>query len=228
MDNRTPQDAQPMTTIRVLIADDHPLFRFGISALLNSLPDVVVVGEATTGEEAARLAETLQPDVILMDIQMPGINGIEATRRILEARPEARILVVTMFDDDASVFTAMRAGARGYVLKDSEKSTIVRAIRAAGQGEAIFSPAIAARLIDFFAAAPTVPRAVFPALTEREREILGLIAQGRSNTDIAQELALSAKTVANYVSSIFNKLQVADRSQAIVRARDAGLGGDTP
>jgi DNA-binding NarL/FixJ family response regulator len=217
-----------MTPIRVLIADDHPLFRFGISALLNSLPDVEVVGEATTGEEAARLAETLQPDVILMDLQMPGINGIEATRRILAARSETRILVVTMFDDDASVFTAMRTGARGYILKDAEKSMIVRAIRAAGQGEAIFSPSIATRLIDFFAAAPAVPREVFPALTEREREILGLIAQGRSNTDIAQELALSAKTVANYVSSIFNKLQVADRSQAIVRARDAGLGRDRP
>jgi DNA-binding NarL/FixJ family response regulator len=215
-----------MTTIRVLIADDHPLFRFGISALLNALPDVEVVGEATTGEEAVCLAETLQPDVILMDVQMPGINGIEATRRVLQVRPATRILVLTMFDDEASVFTAMRAGARGYLLKDAEKSTIVRAIRAAGQGEAIFSPAIATRLIDFFTAAPAVPRAVFPALTEREREILGLIAQGRSNADIARVLALSAKTVANYVSSIFNKLQVADRSQAIVRARDAGLGRD--
>jgi DNA-binding NarL/FixJ family response regulator len=217
-----------MTTIRVLIADDHPLFRFGLSALLNALPDVEVVGEATTGEEAVYLAETLQPDVILMDVQMPGINGIEATRRVLQVRPATRILVLTMFDDEASVFTAMRAGARGYLLKDAEKSTIVRAIRAAGQGEAIFSPAIATRLIDFFAAAPAVPRAVFPALTEREREVLGLIAQGRSNADIARALALSAKTVANYVSSIFNKLQVADRSQAIVRARDAGLGCDRP
>jgi DNA-binding NarL/FixJ family response regulator len=215
-----------VTTIRVLIADDHPLFRFGITALLNTMPDVELVGEATTGEEAIRLAETLRPDVILMDVQMPGINGIEATRRILQLLPETNILVVTMFDDDASVFTAMRAGARGYVLKDADKSTIVRAIRAAGQGEAIFSPAIATRLIDFFSAAPAVPREVFPALTEREREILGLIARGRSNNDIARELALSAKTVANYVSSIFNKLQVADRSEAIVRARDAGLGHD--
>lgn len=213
-----------MTMIRVLIADDHPLFRFGISALLTTLPDVELVGEATTGDEAIHLAETLEPDVILMDVQMPGINGVEATRRILQAHPRISILVVTMFDDDASVFTAMRAGARGYLLKDAEKSTIVRAIRAVSQGEAIFSPSIATRLIDFFAAAPAVPREVFPALTEREREILGLIAQGHSNTTIARELALSAKTVANYVSAIFNKLQVADRSEAIVRARDGGLG----
>ncbi len=171
------------------------------------------------------LAETLQPDVILMDIQMPGVNGIEATRRILHTSPQIRILMVTMFEDEASIFTAMRAGARGYVLKDTEKTEMLRAIRAVGGGEAIFSPAIASRLIDFFAApGPTLPPQAFPELTEREREILELIAQGHHNPEIASRLVLSPSTVRNYVSSIFSKLQVADRAQAIIRARDAGLG----
>jgi len=214
-----------MDRMRILIADDHPLFRKGMRALLASLPDMEVVGEATTGEEVIALAETLQPDVILMDLQMPGVGGMAATRTILHTSPSLRILVVTLFEDDESVFTALRAGARGYVLKDADEDEMVRAIQAVGRGEAIFSPAIATRLMDFFAAPhPAVPKEVFPTLTEREREVLGLIAQGHANAVIARQLSLSTKTVHNYVSNIFSKLQVADRAQAIVRAREAGLG----
>jgi len=214
-----------MEPLRVLIADDHPLFRHGIQALLNATSDIEVVGEAKTGEEVIALAATLQPDVILMDIQMPGVNGIEATRRILQTSLHIRILMVTMFEDDASVFTAMRAGARGYALKDTEKAEMLRAIRAVGGGEAIFSPAIATRLLEFFAAPrPALPPQVFPELTEREREILNLIALGHSNNEIASCLVLSPHTVRNYVSNVFSKLQVADRAHAIVRAREAGMG----
>ena len=214
-----------MEPLRVLIADDHPLFRHGLSTLLSAAPDFEVVGEATTGEEVMTQAATLQPDVILMDIQMPGVNGIEATRRILHTSPHIRILIITMFEDDASVFTAMRAGARGYVLKDAQKAELLQAIRAVGRGEAIFSPAIATRLIDFFAAArPVASPQAFPELTEREREILTLIAQGNNNTEIVSRLVLSPNTVRNYVSNVFSKLQVADRAHAILRAREAGLG----
>jgi DNA-binding NarL/FixJ family response regulator len=221
-----------MEPLRVLIADDHPLFRHGLAALLSGEPDFVLVGEATTGDEAIAHAESLQPDVILMDIRMPGINGIEATRRILQRDSQIRILVVTMFEDDASVFTAMRAGVRGYLLKDAQKAEMLRAIRAVGNGEAIFSPAIAIRLMDFFAqgaagSSSTVHGAsvqAFPELTEREREILTLIAQGHNNTEIATQLVLSPNTVRNYVSSIFSKLHVTDRAQAVIRAREAGLG----
>jgi DNA-binding NarL/FixJ family response regulator len=214
-----------MEPLRILIADDHPLFRFGIQTLLLRTPDVALVGEATTGDEAVRLAAELQPDVILMDIAMPELNGIAATRQILAHSSQIRVLIVTMFEDNASVFTAMRAGARGYVLKDAEKDDILRAILAVCRGEAIISPAIATRVIDLFAAAPLPPsKVVFPALTEREREILQLLAQGIPNPAIATQLGLSPKTVANYVSNILGKLQVADRAQAVARARDAGLG----
>ena len=216
-----------MDPLRLLIADDHPLFRNGMRALLSSVPDMEVAGVATRGEEAIDLAASLLPDVILMDLQMPGMSGIEATRKILHTTPHIRILVVTMFEDDHSVFTALRAGARGYILKDADEDEILRAIRAVGQGEAIFSPTIAQRLIDFFAAPqPTLLPQIFPELTDREREILGLIAQGHSNSDIARRLTLSLKTVANHVSNIFSKLQVADRAQAIIRAREAGLAQD--
>ncbi len=213
-----------METLHVLIADDHPLFRHGIATLLNTTPDLEVVGEAKTGEEVITLADALQPDVIVMDIQMPGMNGIQATRRIVHASPHIRILVVTMFEDDTSVFNAMRSGAHGYILKDAEKEDILRAVRAVGRGEAIFSPAIAVRLIDFFAAPqPAIPKEVFPSLTDREREILHWIAQGLTNMQIAEQLSLSTKTISNYVSNIFSKLQVADRAQAILRARDGGF-----
>ena len=214
-----------MESIRVLIADDHPVYRDGLRILLDSLPDAEVVGEAATGEEAVDSAMSLQPDVILMDLQMPGINGIEATRRILNATPHIGVLVLTMFEDDDSVFAAMRAGARGYLLKGADQQEILRAIRSIANGEAIFAPAIAQRLSNFFANPnPPGPPQSFPELPEREREILGLIAQGDSNTEIADRLSLSQKTVRNHVSNIFSKLQVVDRAQAIVRAREAGLG----
>lgn len=219
----------PVERLRILIADDHPLFRHGMRALLSATPGFEVVGEASTGEEAISLARSLEPNVILIDLQMPGINGVEATRRILQARPQIRILVVTMFQDDASVFTAMRAGARGYVLKDAEKDDILRAIRAVATGDAIFSPAIATRLLDYFSSdRASVPKEAFPTLTEREREMLDLLAQGLTNLEIARELDLSPKTVSNYVSTILNKLQVSDRAQAILRAREAGRRRDSP
>jgi DNA-binding NarL/FixJ family response regulator len=211
--------------LHILIADDHPLFRSGMRALLGADPETEVVGEAATGEEAIALASSLQPDVILMDLQMPGVSGIEATRRILHTSPHIRILVVTMYEDDHSVFTAMRAGARGYLLKGASPDEVLRAITAVGGGEAIFSPSIATRLIDFFASLqPTALPQALPELTDREREILTLIAHGQSNSAIARQLSLSTKTVSNYVSNIFSKLQVADRAQAMLRARQAGLG----
>ena len=219
-----------MDPLRVLIADDHPLFRSGLRALLGAVPDTAVVGEATTGKEAIALAVELQPDVIVMDLQMPGVSGIEATRRILDTSPHIGVLVVTMFEDDYSVFAAMRAGAKGYVLKDADEEDMLHAIRAVGKGEAIFSPAVARRVIDFFTGARSeerdrsVPPRAFPELTDREREVLDLIAQGLSNPEIAARLYLSPKTVRNHISNIFAKLQVADRAQAIVRAREAGLG----
>ena len=214
-----------MDILRVLIADDHPIFRDGMRALLDSVPDTEVVGEAATGDEAIAMTAELQPDVVLMDLQMPGIGGIEATRQILHASPHVRVLVVTMFEDDYSIFTAMRAGARGYVVKGAKPEDMLRAVRSVGSGDAIFSPAIAVRLIDFFSAPkPSVPQQTFPELSEREREILDLIAQGASNSEIAERLVLSPKTVRNHVSNIFSKLQVADRAHAIIRGRDAGLG----
>jgi DNA-binding NarL/FixJ family response regulator len=211
-------------TIRVLIADDHQLFRDGLRALLLSAPDTEVAGEAATGEEAIQLAAELQPEVVLMDLQMPGIDGIEATRQILHTSPHIKVLMVTMFEDDQSVFAAMRAGARGYILKGVKRDEMLRAIRAVAGGEAIFSPAIASRLMDFFTTSRAlIPKEIFPELTDREREVLTLIARGQSNAAIAEELTISVKTVRNHVSNIFSKLQVADRAQAAIRARDAGL-----
>ena len=212
-----------MDTLTILIADDHPVFRKGLRALLVSMPEVELVGEATTGEEAIRLAEQLQPDVILMDLNMPGGGGLTAIRQIVQTSPHIRILVVTMFQDDDSVFAALRAGARGYVLKDTNDTDISRAILAVGRGEAIFSPAIAERLMTFFSARPALPTEIFPELTDSERNVLKLMSQGANNDTIARQLSYSPKTVRNYVSNIFSKLQVADRAQAIVKARQAGL-----
>ena len=217
--------ATPVDPLRILIADDHPLFRDGLRALLKAAPDMELVGEATTGEEAVSLAAELQPDVVLMDIQMPGLSGVEATRRVVLASPHIRVLIVTMFEDDRTVFAAMRAGARGYVLKGASSAEMVRAIQAVGAGEAIFSPSVAARLMEYFAnIQPTAPTPIFPELSDREREILDLIAQGRSNPEIAARLVLSPKTVRNHVSNVLNKLQVADRTEAAIRAREVGLG----
>lgn len=211
--------------IRVLIVDDHQLFRDGLRALLMAAPDMEVVGEAANGAEAVRLAAETQPHVILMDIQMPDGDGIEAARQIIAANSQIGVLMVTMFEDDQSVFAAMRAGARGYVLKGAKHDEMLRAIHAVSSGEAIFSPSIAGRMMNFFATSRAViPPDDFSDLTDREREILALIAQGESNAAIAETLTISVKTVRNYVSNIFNKLQVADRAQAALRARDAGLG----
>jgi DNA-binding NarL/FixJ family response regulator len=211
--------------IRVLIADDHPLFRDGLSALLTDGPDTELAGAATSGTEAIDLARETQPDVVVMDLHMPGLNGIEATRRIVADSPHITVLVLTMFDDDDSIFSALRAGARGYLLKGADQEQIRAAIRAAANGEIIFGTELAARMLAYFTASASArPPQVFPQLTDREREVLDLVAQGRANTAIAAKLGLSQKTVRNHVSNILTKLQVADRAQAIVQARDAGLG----
>lgn len=213
-----------METSQILIADDHAPYREGLRLLLGTAGDLEVIGEAETGEQAIALAEKLQPDMILMDLQMPGVNGIEATRRILHTSPHISILVISMFEDDDSVFAALRAGARGYLLKGAPKAEILRAVRGVVNGEAIFGPSIAKRLMQFFAAtAPNIPETRFPELTDREREILALIAQHCSNPEIADRLTISPKTVRNHVSNIFDKLQVTDRAQAILKARDAGF-----
>jgi DNA-binding NarL/FixJ family response regulator len=214
-----------MNPLRVVIADDHPMFRKGLATLLASVGSIDIVGQASSADEAATLVTELQPDLVLMDLQMPGGSGITATREIVTANPAVRVLVVTLFDDADSVFAALRAGASGYVLKDADDDELIRAVQAVGRGEAIFSPAIASRVLGFFAGAPRAPAPqALPDLTNREREILHLLAQGSTNARIATELALSPKTVSNYVSNIFAKLHVADRAQAVARARDAGLG----
>jgi DNA-binding NarL/FixJ family response regulator len=210
--------------IRILIADDHPVFRFGLRALLESQPDMVVVEEAETGEEAIQVAASLQPDVVLMDVNMPDLNGIEATRRITATASETAILIITMFDDD-TVFTAMQAGARGYLLKGAQGTETLRAVRAVANGEVIFSPGVAEQMMAYFARGrKPEPDAPFPDLTQRESEILELLAQGLTNTAIAEKLVLSPKTIRNQVSDIYSKLQVATRSEAILKAREAGLG----
>jgi DNA-binding NarL/FixJ family response regulator len=213
-----------MEPIELLIADDHPTFRRGLRALLRNEQSVAIVGEVETGDDAVAFAERLQPQIVLMDVQMPGCNGIEATRRILAQSPHIRILMLTMFDDDDMVFAAMQAGARGYLLKGADKGEILRALRAVASGEAIFGPAIAVRMMRFFAPRPAQLTRPFPELTDRELEILGLLAQGKSNNSIAERLVVSLKTVRNHVSNILAKLEAADRAEAIDRARDAGLG----
>ena len=213
-----------MSEIRVVLADDHPVVRAGLKALLGSLQGIEVVGVASDGREAVREVVLQRPNVAVLDLQMPGQDGFAATREIARVAPEVAVLVLTMFDDDDSVFAAMRAGARGYVVKGAEQEEIGRAIRAVASGEAIFGPGIAQRVLLFFAAPPPPAADPFPELTAREREILDLLAAAMPNSMIATRLGLSPKTVANHLSSIFTKLQVADRAQAILRARDAGLG----
>lgn len=215
-----------MAPIRIVIADDHRVYREGVRVLLQDVEDVEVIGEAADGDQTVLQAERLSPDVILMDLKMPGTNGIEATRRITARSPQIGILVLTMYDDDESVFSAMRSGARGYLLKDADQEDLLRAVHAVNRGEAIFSPTVAHRLMGYFAALQTADKSAqaFPELSSRELEVLRLIAEGQSNPAIAARLALSVKTVQNHISNIFSKLQVADRAQAIVRAREAGLG----
>ena len=216
-----------MGSIRVLLADDHAVLRDGLRALFGSIPGFEVVGEASTGEEAVAKGAELRPDVILMDIQMPGIGGIEATRRVVEACEDVGVVVVTMFEDDESVFAAMRAGARGYVLKSADASEVLRVVRGVSEGDVHFGPSMAGRLKGYFSGEkPAVLGQPFPELTAREREILDLIASGLSNTQISRKLFLSPSTVRNHITNVFAKLRVASRAQAIIRARDAGLGGD--
>jgi DNA-binding NarL/FixJ family response regulator len=208
---------------RIVVVDDHPVYRRALTALLAGQPGWEVVAEADNGVDAVAATGRSQPDVVLMDLAIPALNGIEATRQIVASSPHIAVLVLTMYDDDESVFAAMRAGARGYLLKGADQEDIARAVAAVARGEAIFGPSVARRIMEFFAA-PRLPVPTFPALTAREHEVLDLIAAGRSNTDIAQILVLSSKTVRNHVSNIFAKLHVADRAEAIVRARDAGMG----
>jgi DNA-binding NarL/FixJ family response regulator len=210
-------------SVRIVVADDHPAFRRGLRAMLESASGMEIVGEGCGGDEAIALALDLVPDVVLMDLKMPGGNGIEATRRIVDRQPKIAVLVLTMYEDDGSVFAAMRAGARGYMLKGAEQEEVLRAIRAVAAGQAIFGPAIAERLVAYFTAGSAAAHP-FCELTERERQVLELIARGQSNTAIANELVLSRKTVQNHVSHVFTKLRVTDRSRAVIKAREAGLG----
>lgn len=214
-----------MAAIRVLICDDHPLFRDGIRGLLESISDTEVVGEAATAKEAVELAASLEPEVVLMDLKMPGLSGIEATRQITRDVPDTKVLVLSMLEDDESVFAALRAGARGYLLKGATQEATARAIRAVVDGEIIFGPGIAERVMRFLSSPRGPESQIFPELTRRELEILALIARGRTNPEIADALYVSLKTIQNHVSTIFTKLQVVDRAQAALLARQAGLGG---
>jgi DNA-binding NarL/FixJ family response regulator len=214
-----------MTATRVLVADDHPTFRRGLGALLDSLPDIDLVGEAADGHAAVAMTAKLLPDVVVMDLNMPGLNGVEATRQIVAANPDVAVLVLTMLDEDESVFAAMRAGARGYVVKGADTADVIRALESISHGDAVFGPAVASRVLSYLTR-PLSARdpILFPELSEREREVLQLLARGLPNSQIAQTLVVSPKTVRNHVSNIFTKLQVRDRAEAIDRARNAGLG----
>jgi len=210
--------------VKVLVTDDHPMFRAGLKTLLETDDRVESIGEASGGVEAVCLARDLRPDVVVMDLHMPDLDGVEATRRILADLPEAGILVLTMSDDDATVIAALRAGARGYLLKESGPTEILSAVLSVAEGVTVFGPSIARRVTGLLAAPATSASSPFPELTEREREVLELIARGQSNPAIARQLVLSPKTVRNHISNIFAKLQVQARAEAIVRAREAGLG----
>ena len=215
-----------MTATRILVADDHPTFRRGLRALIDSLPGIELIGEAADGEAAVEQAAQSLPDVVVMDLNMPGLNGVEATRKIVAANPSIAVLVLTMLDEDESVFAAMRAGARGYVVKGADTDDLLRALESVSRGNVVFGPAVASRVLSYLTR-PLSARdpVLFPELTDREREILELLARGMSNTQIARKLVVSPKTVRNHVSNIFTKLQVNDRAEAIRRAQAAGLGG---
>jgi DNA-binding NarL/FixJ family response regulator len=218
----------PGTPITVVIVDDHPVVRGGLRALIESFGDFRVVGEAADGEQALREVQLHRPDAVIMDVMMPHVDGVEATRRIVRAAPGTAVLVLSMAEADDVVFAAMQAGARGYLLKGAAQEEIDRALKAVVAGEAIFGPGVAARVLGLFAREPAAPAEPFPELTPRERDVLELVAQGRRNAAIGAALGLAPKTVANHLSSIFAKLQVTDRSAAIVRARDGGLGRGLP
>ena len=210
--------------IRVLLCDDHRFFRDGVRNLLLTIPDIEVVGEANNGDECVARAAEKRPGVILMDVQMPGLNGVEATRRILRDNPDVGVVMLTMFEDTDLMLSAMRAGARGYILKDADEEELVRSIRAVARGEALFGPAVARRLLNYVTdVIPASKPTPFPELTDRERDVLTGLAQGLTNQDVADRMELSLKTVRNHVSSILTKLRVVDRAEAIARARDAGL-----
>ncbi len=212
-------------TTRVLVVDDHPIVREGLSGALDAEADLDVVGTCSDGQEAVDVARDLQPDAVVMDLHLPTMSGIEATRRVVAESPHIAVLVLTMADDEDSVFAALRAGARGYLLKGSSPEDIIGAVRAVAHGDAVFGPGIAERILSYFASGNAMPRSpVLPELTDREREVLHLMAGGARNADIARELVISPKTVRNHNSNIFAKLQVADRADAIARARAAGLG----
>jgi len=211
-------------SIRIVVADDHGIVREGLGALLAARPGFDLVGTASTGAEAVRAAVTLRPDVLVMDIQMPGTGGIEATREITRVAPDVAVLMLTMFDDDESIFAAMRAGARGYVLKGAAPDNVIRAIAAVAAGEAIFGPGVAKRALDYMSGPRRDATVAFPELTTREREVLDLIAAGLGNPAIATRLGVATNTIGNHVTSIFAKLQVASRAEAIIRARQEGLG----
>jgi DNA-binding NarL/FixJ family response regulator len=213
--------------IRLVLADDHPVYRDGLARLLAGTDGLEVVGVARSGREVVTLVHDLQPDVVVMDLRMPDLDGVEATRRITTTSPHVGVLVLTMFDDDELVFAAMRAGARGFLLKDADDRQVAAAVMAVGQGEAIFGPAVAQRILAHLQQRPTFDEVPFPQLTDREREVLELVARGLSNQDIARQLFISHRTVRNHVSNVFTKLQVADRARAIVTARDAGMGRAT-
>jgi DNA-binding NarL/FixJ family response regulator len=211
--------------VRVVIADDHPMFRCGLRAVLDAAAEVEVLGEAADGEQLLALAERTGPDVVLTDLAMPGLGGAAATRRLLARHPEIGVLVLTMHADDEALFGALRAGARGYLLKDAGKVEILRAVLAVASGDAVYGPAVARRIADFFTGAHQRYAAqVFPELTAREREVLEFVALGCGNHEIARRLVLSEKTVRNHVAAILLKLQAPDRAAAVAKARDAGLG----
>ncbi|GAA3390815.1 response regulator transcription factor [Cryptosporangium minutisporangium] len=227
-------DDRPGTPIRLVVIDDHPLFREGVASLVSHTDDIDLVGQGATGHDAIRLARELGPDIILMDLHMPALDGITATRSLTAEDPPAKVIVLTMLDDDESVLAAIRAGARGYVVKGAERGSLLRAVRAVARGEALLGEAVAQRVLDHLAA-DTAPREASDArdpeiarLTPREQEVLGLIASGLRNHDIASRLFISERTVGNHITSIFRKLQIADRAQAVIRGRRAALHGRAP